>query len=242
MIRATAPDLVLLQEATRPQVVAQIAEATGMSVHGASPGHSTAFMGRVPVDAWEWHHPWRSRRAFLEISLPGPTHVYVVHLSAIHSNWTERRRVKELEAILERTSRRQDDCHVVVGDFNTLAPGAELEIARLPPRLRALVWLGGGRVRWQTIQIMLAAGYVDAFRLLNPDDEGFTFPAADPHVRLDYLFMPARFAPRLRTCEVYRDSSAAAASDHLPLVTTLSVTETLRAAEPTLAASRAGGF
>ena len=32
---------------------------------------------------------------------------------------------------------------------------------------------------------------VDAYRRLYPTDPGYTFPAAAPHVRLDYVFAPA---------------------------------------------------
>ncbi len=69
-------------------------------------------------------------------------------------------------------------------------------------RLRLLVWLSGGRIRWQTIAIMLGAGYVDGFRHLQPTEPGFTFPTWDPHVRLDYAFVPKALAAALTACEV----------------------------------------
>jgi endonuclease/exonuclease/phosphatase family metal-dependent hydrolase len=45
-----------------------------------------------------------------------------------------------------------------------------------------------------------------------------TFPVWNPHVRLDYVFLPEAFADRLRACEVLRDGDTRAASDHHPLV------------------------
>ena len=52
--------------------------------------------------AHEWHRPRASRRAFLEIVPEGePFRIFGVHLSAVHSNWTEQRRVRELRALLE---------------------------------------------------------------------------------------------------------------------------------------------
>ena len=54
------------------------------------------------------------------------------------------------------------------------APGELLDFSKLPARLRALVWLSGGRVRWRTIQGVLDAGYVDAFRALQPDLVGYS--------------------------------------------------------------------
>jgi endonuclease/exonuclease/phosphatase family metal-dependent hydrolase len=220
-ISACKPDLVVLQEATRADVVERVARDAGMTTWAASEGHSLAFTSRVPVARWQWHHPWRLRRAFLEITLEsGRGRVFGVHLSAVHSNWTERRRVRELRTVLACTGQHLNEFHIVVGDFNTLAPGEQLDVSRLPPRLKALVWLGGGRIRWQTIQMMLEAGYIDGYRMLHPADRGFTFPASDPHIRLDYAFVPGTFAPRVTACDVVRTPSVTSvASDHLPLMT-----------------------
>jgi endonuclease/exonuclease/phosphatase family metal-dependent hydrolase len=107
---------------------------------------------------------------------------------------------------------------VLVGDFNTLAPGELLQVAKLPYRLRILVWLSGGRIRWQTIAIILGAGYVDGFRHLHDGDQGLTFPTWDPHSRLDYVFVPKPFVGRLKACDVVTDSpSLRLASDHFPV-------------------------
>jgi exodeoxyribonuclease-3 len=219
VVNHCAPDVVVLQEAIEPPVVEQLAAATGMTMWGAQPRQSLAFMSRVPVEHHEWHRPVASRRAFLEIvAAGGSLRIFGVHLSAVHSNWTERRRVRELRAILQGVARHQDDFHVIAGDFNTLAPGEELDLRKLPPRLRAIVWLTGRQIRWETIQIMLDASYVDGYRSLHSSDPGYTFPAWDPHVRLDYVFVPLSWSRRLTACTVVSDHPALAqASDHLPL-------------------------
>jgi exodeoxyribonuclease-3 len=108
---------------------------------------------------------------------------------------------------------------VLVGDFNTLAPGERLQVSKLPYRLRVLVWLSGGRIRWQTIAIVLGAGYVDGFRATHPTDQGLTFPTWEPHSRLDYVFVPKTFADHLTSCDVVTEGPALQlASDHLPVV------------------------
>ena len=218
-----APDLVVLQEAVDPGVVEQLASATGMSAWGARPRHSLAFMSRGPVERYEWHRPPGSRRAFLEIVPAGDSlRVFGVHLTAVHSNWTERRRVRELRAILDGVARHRDAFHLVTGDFNTLAPGEELDLRKLPPRLRAVAWLTGRRIRWETIQAMLDAGYVDGYRALHGRDPGCTFPTWDPHVRLDYVFVPLAWCRQLTACAVVTDHPALGqASDHLPLLAEL---------------------
>lgn len=208
----------VVQEATDPGVVRELAARTGMAQSASRPGDSLAFLSRRPVASFGWHRPRVSRHAFLEIELAGDARVFGVHLSAVHAAWTERRRIAELRALLKSIAHHQHGFHVLTGDFNTLAPGELLDVRKLPGRLRTLVWLSGGRVRWRTIQIVLDGGYVDGYRARHPEDPGFTFPAWDPHVRLDFAFVPAQYAGRLRACEIVREAGTASASDHLPLL------------------------
>ena len=85
--------------------------------------------------------------------------------------------------------------------------------------IRALVWISGRDIQRETIQVMLDAGYADGYRRLHPDIKGYTFPTWDPHLRLDYVFVPTAFADRLKTCEVITEAPALTqASDHLPLL------------------------
>jgi endonuclease/exonuclease/phosphatase family metal-dependent hydrolase len=219
VIRSASPDLVVLQEATHPAVVERVAGETGMRQWASRPGSSLAFMSRAPAAHHAWHKPRVSRHAFLEIA-PAATawRVFGVHLSAVHAAWTERRRVFELRALLRAIAAHQQGPHVLIGDFNTVAPGDLLDFRSLPHRLRALVWLSGGRIRWKTIATVLGAGYIDAFRRLHPADPGCTLPTRDPHVRLDYAFVPGAFVDHLRTCEVVRAPDVVAASDHFPLL------------------------
>jgi len=74
---------------------------------------------------------------------------------------------------------------------------------------------------WRTIQQVLDAGYRDAFRHLQPDLVGLTFPTWGPHVRLDYLFVPERFLDRVARCQVVTEGKVREASDHYPLVSEL---------------------
>lgn len=225
VINEHAPDVAVLQEATRPEVVARLAAATGMVASGAARGRSLAFMSRVAIHEYRWVRPLFSQHAFLEIVPRGlDVRIFGVHLSAVHSAWTERRRVRELRAMLQAIIRHDETHHVVIGDFNTIAPDERFDESKLPRRLRMLVWLSGGRIRWQTIAIMLGAGYVDGFRMVHGSEAGWTFPTWDPHVRLDYLFVPKLFAERLTACEVIDDGDLVrSASDHFPIKANLIV-------------------
>lgn len=218
VIRACNPDLVIFQEATRPAVVERLADGAGMKICGARPRESLAFMSRLPIVHREWHRPRLSRHAFLEVVPEGDrVRVFGVHLSAVHAAWTERRRVQELRALLKSIERHQHGFHVLAGDFNTLAPGELLDIRQLPHRLKALVWLSGGRIRWRTIQVILDARYRDVFRSLQPEQPGLTFPTWGPHVRLDYFFTPEGSVERATVCHVVDHPQVKAASDHFPL-------------------------
>ena len=222
VIAGFAPDVVLLQEATRPDVVERLALLTGMAAHGSRSGESLGFLARLPVAHAAWIKPRVSRHAFIEI-VPAAAdwRLFGVHLSAVHAAWTEERRRFETRALLGAIKAHQHGAHLLMGDFNTVAPGEWLDVWKLPARLRALVWMSGGSIRWRTIQMILDAGYVDAFKCRQPDAIGYTFPTWDPHIRLDYLFVPAAWAPRVTACSVAIADDARAASDHFPLLAEL---------------------
>jgi exodeoxyribonuclease-3 len=223
VIKSCDPDLVLLQEATDPANVQRLAAATGMVEWRAFRAQSLGFLSRRRVVGSEWVRPPISRHAFVEVvPLPG-LRLFGVHLSAVHAAWTERRRVLELRALLRSVARHQDGFHVLAGDFNTIAPGDVFEAATLPLRVRPFVWLSGGRIRWRTIQTVLDAGYVDAYRTLHPNDPGLTLPTPTPHVRLDYVFVPEVHATRVTRCDVVRADTSAVASDHFPVVADLHI-------------------
>lgn len=225
-IKAAEPDLVVFQEATRPDVIERLSAATGFPFWAARQNHSIGYLSRQEVSYHEWHYPAGARHSFLEI-IPAGTEarIFGLHLSARFSRWDERRRAREIRSLLEGIKRHQDGLHVLVGDFNTLAPGEILELDRLPAWIRALIWISGRKLQRETIQYVLDAGYADAYRMLHPEDKGYTFPTWDPHVRLDYVFVPKVFKERLVDCEVITEPQERirAASDHCPLVARLKV-------------------
>jgi endonuclease/exonuclease/phosphatase family metal-dependent hydrolase len=222
-IEAANADVVLLQEAIRPDVVARLAQGAKYPVFGSRPGQSTAFMSRVGVAIHAWHKPLGARHAFLELAIDGAdVRLFALHLSAWFSNWTERRRVFEIRSLLRGIRQHQHGFHVIVGDFNALAPGERLQLGRMPGWIRAMVWLSGNDVARTTIQTMLDARYADIWRRFNPADPGYTFPTWDPHVRLDYAFTPERDAGRIASFGIMHEPGVARlASDHFPIVLTL---------------------
>ncbi len=223
-IKAANPDLVVFQEATHPDVIERLASAAGFPFWAARRNHSIGFLSRQEVAYHEWHYPAGARHSFLEIVPAGTeARVFGLHVSARFSRWDERRRAREIRSLLEGIKRHQEGFHVLVGDFNTLAPGEILEVGRMPAWIRALIWISGRKLQRETIQFVLDAGYLDGYRTVHPEVKGYTFPTWDPHVRLDYVFVPKMFKERLVDCEVITEPGdrIRAASDHCPLIAQL---------------------
>jgi endonuclease/exonuclease/phosphatase family metal-dependent hydrolase len=229
VITAASPDVVALQEATDPAVVERIATLAGFSYSGSRRSHSTGFLSRIPVLEHGWRHPPRTRHALLEVRLAdGFPRVFVLHLRAWFSKWSERQRARELRGLLDGIRDqlvREEHAfafHVLAGDFNALAPGERFDSSPMPAWIRGMIWLSGRDIARSTIEMMQADGYVDAWRTVHAsleDRPGYTFPVWNPHVRLDYVFTPAEYASRLTGCEVRRTPEVVrTASDHFPLL------------------------
>jgi exodeoxyribonuclease-3 len=220
VLEAADADVVVLQEASDPHVVMLLAEAAGYPEWGSRRGCSTAFLSRLHVRSHDWHAAPEARHPFLEVVLDdGDCHLFGLHLTPWFSNRSERRRARELRALLRAIRSHERGFHLVAGDFNTLAPGERLQAERMPAWIRAMVWMNGRDIARETIQLMLDEGYVDAWRHLHPDDAGYTFPTWDAHARLDYVFVPAPDARRVTRCDVLREPAVVRrASDHLPVL------------------------
>jgi endonuclease/exonuclease/phosphatase family metal-dependent hydrolase len=220
VISAVSPDVVLLQEAIRPDVVARLAAATRYEHFGSRRGQSTGFMSRLPVEHHAWHLPRGARHPFLELELAGPNpRLFALHLSAWFSKWSERRRAFEIKSLLTGIKEHQHGFHIILGDFNALAPGELLQVGKMPRWIRGMVWLSGRDIARDTIQTMLDANYADVWRRFHPDDPGYTFPTWDPHVRLDYAFTPTAHAGRITSFDiVHAPEVVRTASDHHPIL------------------------
>src|SRR5437588_5523777 len=63
-----------------------------MRAWAATRGYSLAFMSRVEIKRHEWLRPRGGRHPFLEVEPAGAGFsVFGLHLSAVHSNWTDRK-------------------------------------------------------------------------------------------------------------------------------------------------------
>jgi endonuclease/exonuclease/phosphatase family metal-dependent hydrolase len=111
-------------------------------------------------------------------------------------------RLFQIKGVLRRMKQRSHGHpHFLMGDFNT--PGF------LGPR--------SGQILPPVLQTMRAAGYHDAFRLVG-EGHGRTFPAHSPMVRIDFQFVPERWAHGLTRAEAVDGEFTHGASDHRPLL------------------------
>ncbi|HZS15200.1 MAG TPA: endonuclease/exonuclease/phosphatase family protein [Candidatus Dormibacteraeota bacterium] len=129
-------DVIALQEANDVELVRELARRLDMRMIVAKPNDASklnlALLTRLPVTRWRAHrHPGRMLRAHLvcelDIGAPGLSRLRIhnVHLAARfgEKNKGEARRLRELEAILGDVARSGPTAHLVMGDFNSLAPG-----------------------------------------------------------------------------------------------------------------------
>ena len=149
MLRAADPDVIGLVEATNQDVVKELARRLDMEYRvNLSPDGawrpSLALLSRLPIVSSTVHaHPELRPRSLLEVTVREEhgEHVtaFVTHLSA---SFAQRRggdylRRAEIAHIL-RILRANHGPHVLMGDFNSLAPGDRLKASNL---LRYLISL-----------------------------------------------------------------------------------------------------
>jgi exodeoxyribonuclease-3 len=214
---ALEADVVVLQEATDRHAVDRLAGLTGMRHVAATSGVSVAALARSPFIDTTWHTP-PGVRAFLEFQPAASDLRFIgLHLTSGLSRRGERARLRHLDAINETIGGRADDGTLLIGDLNSVAPGDQPRVARMPFWLQLLLRVDGP-VQTRVLDRLSDDGWVDVYRRLHPDDPGYTLPAVAPQIRLDYLLAGPSLVPRIHRCEPATHPELARASDHLPLV------------------------
>ena len=278
IISSTHPDIVGLVEANNLQVVEELADRLGMQYRmNANPTQEkdwqTALLSRLPIVETHSHiHADILTKPVLEACVEeADGHkltVFVTHLAAAFNQGRggEGIRRREVQEILRIMAPRRGTPHLLMGDFNAIAPGDRLKASALlryvvamdvqyqcnphvdnghpnldsvvPEPLRFLYPLLQKIPRSRvlsalldrtaslyasrgSISMLLKEGYIDCFRQKNPNDTGFTCPAAAPAGRIDYIFASPELAERLSVCCVVTEGNGLRgdeASDHLPVI------------------------
>ena len=227
VIRATAPDVVVVPEAWEATPFRRIAAALGMAPRLAE-GRGriplrVGLLSRLPILGFRTLHPWPVWPGCIEATVRlADGHsltVFGLHLAAYYPWFFECWRTYQVRALLRYIRRAAPGLHLLTGDFNAIAPGDLASLARAPLWVRAQAWFQLGYVPRWALGALLDAGYVDCFRELHPEEDGFTLPSVDPQVRLDYVFAAPSLNEALRECRVIVSPKAVtSASDHLPVL------------------------
>jgi endonuclease/exonuclease/phosphatase family metal-dependent hydrolase len=143
MISSVQPDIVGLAEAVRPDVVEKLGQRLGMQhiMSGRAP-HSgnwqVALLSRLPIVYSKTHiRPQALTKPLLEVCLEEPggrqITVFVIHMAAAFSKGRAGDGIRRREAreLLQIMAAKTGTPHVVMGDFNTLAPGDAFEASTL---------------------------------------------------------------------------------------------------------------
>jgi len=216
IIRREKPDLVALLEANNLAKAGALANNLRMQLtFGEANGtFHIAWLSNLPVLRSENHCLPILAKTLLEIEVlwkGGVVRLFATHLASSHDKVTP---AEEVSAILSVLGPLAGEPHLLVGDFNSLAPGDP--VGTPPPGVEAWGDAAKSAPR-QAIGLLLEAGYVDCYRRLHPRSSGYTYPSDQPWLRLDYVFATPQVAARLRACEIIRTKVARRASDHFPI-------------------------
>lgn len=135
VLRRADADVVALQEVTNLEFLATLGRALRMEVIIGEPSDggamNLAVLTRLPVERWQNRtHRGRMLRSHLSCDVvTGGERVPLLRLHAVHlaARFGERakgeaRRMRELTAVLAGVRQGGDMPHVLIGDFNALAP------------------------------------------------------------------------------------------------------------------------
>ena len=182
----------------------------GMACVCGAVARASRAAGRVAFA--EWTRPRVSRHAFIEVVPAGKRGARVRRALERGARRLDRAspRVRAAGAAAQRGTASATASTCSPATSTRWRRASTLDVRRLPLRLRPLVWMSGGRIRWRTVQTVLDAGYVDGFRMKHADDPGLTLPTSDPaHPASTTCSCREPFSQRVAACDVVRHPQAA---------------------------------
>jgi endonuclease/exonuclease/phosphatase family metal-dependent hydrolase len=182
VIRAAQPDVVGLVEAIDPRVVEELAKRLGLEYRtnktaqpGPEPDYSLALLSRLPVVFSHVHRrPGILSKPALEVGVREENGheliIFVTHLQASFANSArggDNIRREEARELLRIMRLKQGTPHLLMGDFNSISPGDDLEGSRL---LRYLIEMDERRKQGQDTTGHPHLNFVvpPSLRFLNP--------------------------------------------------------------------------
>ena len=143
-LRAAEPEIVILQEAIHPHVIAALAGQLDFPYFDCIQGSSVAFLSKIPPVNYRWHQRQGIKAPFLELDIKTGLKIYGIHLTALLSKWSERKRVYELHQLIQIIAQQTKTPHLLIGDMNTIARGDNVILAQMPLWLQIIIYISGG--------------------------------------------------------------------------------------------------
>ncbi len=144
LIEATHPDIVGLVEATNPQVAEELAASLGMRLRLSGQAEherdwQVGVLSRLPIVSMQVHRrpDLLTKSDLLEVCVEeadgSQLTVFVAHLTAAFQKGAESERIRrsEIQEILRIMAAKQGTPHLLMGDFNSVAPGENLKSSAL---------------------------------------------------------------------------------------------------------------
>ena len=202
LLKRLDADVVALQEVTDPAFIPILAEKLEMNavVGEASDGSSLslAVLSRWPIVSWRnRRHPQRMLRSHLEceIAVDGaqPTvRIHCLHLAARFGESAngETRRMREMSAVLGGIDEAPPGPHLILGDFNALAPGDGVRATLFFRRM--------AKLRRAGLVVALPDGTVGPRRRAEVEDrldEAWLAAGIDPRLDVGVPDLPSSIGP-----------------------------------------------
>lgn len=225
VVQAANSDIVIFQEIYSEEFLKRIAHELHMGYFffgNGSRKRRVGFISRYPIRSPQSNHSFPIWRNFVEAEIEYRQNRTfrligihpIANLSVIFEIW----RWLEMGVIIKHYQKYNDQACLIAGDFNAIAPRDMILVELMPSWLKLILCIQGKRAYHFSISRLLAAGFIDCYRMLHTDD-GFTLPPPKPNTRLDYCFVNDKMKASLKNCwVVYEPSIVEKASDHYPVV------------------------
>lgn len=152
VLARSGADVIALQEVIDLGVVRRLAKQLGMTPLIGRPSDPAsllhnAILTHLPVRRWRNHrHPDRMLRGHLEAEIELPSRrrrtlrIHCLHLAARFGEKAngEARRMRELDAVINDIDTLAPIPHLIVGDFNAIAPGDQVDASHFLERIAEL--------------------------------------------------------------------------------------------------------
>ena len=111
---------------------------------------------------------------------------------------------------------------MIAGDFNSSHPSQVVDVSKLRAKSRERIAGQNNELPREVVRKVLERGYVDAHALHHAAEEfGTSFTTSHPAMRMDYIFVTAGLAGRVKSCDVFKPEMGRFASDHYPVAAEL---------------------